>query len=54
MAHVGMGVAVLVGFDCYLRTSAIAELQATDATSLGEVVRRQASTLVSLAHGKTG
>ena len=64
MGHPGMAIAVVLGFDCYLRISEIANLRACDVTDIllvdQEVGRameqsgKGTSTLVTLPHTKTG
>ena len=54
MGHVGGGVGILLGFDCYLRVSEIADLRVCDVIQLGERVRADTNVLISLANCKTG
>ena len=55
MGHVGAGVAVLVGFDGYLRVSEIADVRASDVHEVEEDVRGYTRILVNLREKtKTG
>ena len=52
MGHVGAGVAFLLGFDCFLRISEIADLRVCDVVQLGERVRADTNVLMNDAAWK--